>query len=529
MNTFLKEHKNQILVIGIFVVFAIFLLFQHQFLYLYHDDYGYASLSYIQDSPPNIEGTNFSLSDILNFLNKHYFTWGGRVLAYFFEIAILHYLGLGGFRIFQAIMILGIFIMIYKIMSKILDRKVPSWILALVTVSLYGVTEILTFHISIFWISASISYVIPIFFFLLFVYLYSFRKKEENESTFKKIFYNSILVLSMIFATFSQEQIGVASLMYIATWTVYHFIKDKKISKLDILFTVVSLISFAILMLAPGNEIRKQDPTSLPFYSQPFLERTAKGIAETIAGNFGNANRIFSVFFFGIALIAGARNIQKNIGLKSLNILNLISTSGILLMFFTQEEGYFSYAYNLFDNNIYKVIILGVTLLQLALIAYSITINLWNRNRKEFAFLFWGAILSQGAMAVAPYFPLRSTIIFEYIFYLIGIDVIAEIYDKNKIIVSCIVIPFLLVCIINMAKITKGYWENDEVNLQNHMTLLSAEEEIEKGNKVDKIELNKLPNIECSAAQPYEENFDYILWWIKEYYNLPYEIDIQYN
>lgn len=83
MKEYVKKHKDIILVIAIFIIFAIFLIFQHQFLYLYHDDYGYASLSYIGGAPENIHGTNFTFSDIINFLQKHYMNWGRKSIIIF--------------------------------------------------------------------------------------------------------------------------------------------------------------------------------------------------------------------------------------------------------------------------------------------------------------------------------------------------------------------------------------------------------------------------------------------------------------
>ena len=253
--------------------------------------------------------------------------------------------------------------------------------------------------------------------------------------------------VSIFLATFSQEQIAVVGLMYIVIWTIYHIIKDKKVNKLDILFTIISLIGFLILMLAPGNEIRKQHPTSASFYQLPFLERTGKAIINIIVGNFKETNKIFSFLFFSTALLFSFCNIQKKQGNKYLNILSLISTSGIFLMTFIKQEGYFKYVYNLSSINLYKLLITAITVFQLGLIAYEITIYLWKQNKKEFTILFWCGILSQAAMAVAPYFPLRSTVIFQYIYYLIGINIIGEMYsekyfENQKIIISAIFIPF---------------------------------------------------------------------------------------
>ena len=115
---------------------------------------------------------------------------------------------------------------------------------------------------------------------------------------------------------------------------------------------------------------------------------------------------------------------------------------------------------------------------------------------------------------------------------LIGIVIIGDIYSEgnNQIITSCLIIPFLVLCIFNSAEITKGYKDNSFVNEENNQKLEIVSEKIKAGENITNITLKKLPNANYSGAQPYQENSDYILWWIKAYYDLPLtEIDIQYE
>ena len=59
-----KMIKNKKILI-VFLCFFLFVLFQHHFMWLYHDDYGYASLSYVGDiySKSSV-GYHTSLSNI---------------------------------------------------------------------------------------------------------------------------------------------------------------------------------------------------------------------------------------------------------------------------------------------------------------------------------------------------------------------------------------------------------------------------------------------------------------------------------
>lgn len=65
----------------IFIIFFVFLLLPNHFIWLFHDDYGYASLSYL---PAYIGymGMNSNIINIINFLIYHYKNWGGRVLYF---------------------------------------------------------------------------------------------------------------------------------------------------------------------------------------------------------------------------------------------------------------------------------------------------------------------------------------------------------------------------------------------------------------------------------------------------------------
>ncbi len=532
MKDIWKAYKDTILVAGIAIIFIVFLIIQHQFLYMYHDDYGYASLSYAY-LVDGVSGTNYSLGQVFEFLSGHYQIWGGRVLYYLFEIILLGYTGLAGYRIVQALAIFGIFFVMYKIMNKLLGDKVERWKLALTCMLLYGIIEIMTFRTGIFWISAAVSYVIPILFLFIYIYVYMFKIKGEQTNTkTKNIFYIAIMGICIFLATFSQEQVGVASLMFVLIYTVYNAIRNKKVSKLDIAMNVVAIIGFAILMLAPGNEVRKEHPTSIDFYQKPLIERTIDGIQATIEGNFGQNNKIFGLFFFTTVLIASVQNIRKHYGYKWINYISLLSTTGITMLMFIRTEGYFSYVYSLVQGHrLILIATIGFTLLQLFFIAYTVTMYLWNQKSEGLINLFYCAIISQGVMIVAPYFASRSSIVFEILYCLIALKIIGDMYKEKdtKQIITCMMIPFLLICLLNMVTITKGYYENSHVNTENDQKLRAVSEQIANGEEVTEVTLKQLPNILYSGEQPYTEGNDYIKYYIRQYYNLPEDFVINYE
>ena len=59
---------------------------------------------------------------------------------------------------------------------------------------------------------------------------------------------------------------------------------------------LVALVGFAILMLAPGNGVRKELANS-NFYEKPFIQRTIGMYKDIVKVNFGETTRIFSLLF----------------------------------------------------------------------------------------------------------------------------------------------------------------------------------------------------------------------------------------
>lgn len=524
MIKFLKKYRVSI----IFIVFFILVLIQHQFVYLYHDDYGYASLSYTVNIE-NVVGHDFSFGQIIQFLIGHYFEWGGRVLDFLYEIVLLGN-GLGAFRLVQSLVITGIFALVYLIGKKHLVPKFNDWKIALLSVSLYGVFDIMLIRSGIFWASASTSYVFPILFLLLFIYLYENHNDKNFKNNLTKILFyvfNTILIFA---AAFSQEQIGVVAVGYIILYTVFRIWKNRKIDKIDILMSVVSIIGFAILFFAPGNEVRKLHPSSLPFYSLPLIDRLKISIPDILLNNFSTATRVFSILFFASITYIGIKNLKLKKGIHWINIISLLSTSIILFISTIQSVGYFNWAYNIFNNNIFQMLMMLGFFIQLGLIAYSISIYLLYKKEYSLLNLFFCGIVSQAAMMMAPYFPLRSTIIFEVICFILMIRITIDIFNELKIksMIYYLIVPIVFWSLFNFCNITWGYYNNNAVNKQNDRLLTETSQKIQNGENVNSVTLKKLPDILYSGEQPYTEGNNYILIWMREYYNLPKDFEINY-
>lgn len=521
-------NKKNYIIIFLFVLFLLFLIYQHQGLYLYFDDYGYASLSYAYNME-NVKGLEYNIGDIMQFAQGHYNVWGGRMLFLTLEIVSIHYLGLQGFRIIQSIIILGIAVLTYLILKNIFKLKEGSIKLAILSIVSYGVIEIVIFRSGIFWISASVLYIFPIAFFLLFLYLYMKYKENINfkNKTVKNI-YILAMAISIFAATFSQEQIAIAAVALIGILTIYNNTKNKETSKIDIAMCVIALVGFTILMIAPGNEARKLSPSSGGFYDRPFIERTIDDYKAIVTKNFNGATRIFSLLFLGATAYCSFKNEKEKKGMKWLNHISCISIAIIVGFSFIYPNGYFEKLLQESPSIIKTYATVAVSAVQVILMFYSLTVYLWDKKHIYLVAILFAGIISQAAMLVAPGFPERSAVIFEILMNVLMIKILTDIGLENKQVYYYLAIPIVIICCLNSYHITKGYHLNIEVNKYNDAKLLETKQKIEQGEKIEKITLKKLKDDRFGYDQLYQ-GILMVKTYICEYYDLPSEIEIQYE
>lgn len=517
-----KEKSINWLVITIFACFFVYLVGQHLLVSLYQDDYGYFSLSYAVNA--GVTGTQFGLSDILHFLSLHYQSWGGRIVGFFFEIFLGH-IHLNVYHIYQSITILGTFIMIYLIGTR--QAQVRNSVMALFTVFCYGLFEIMQVRHSIYWVSASCFYVVPLFYFLTFVYCYDKREKIIFKNKFSSILYDLFLSLMIFLATFSQEQIAVAMLGYILIVTGVQLWKDRKLNVSHVFFCLISFISFAILMLAPGNTIRMSHPTSADFYSLSLFRKIVTNVPNIVNGIFGNYSTYFTGAFFFFVTYCAFVNLKKKNHIKYLDEFSFIVSMIMLFGQMILRVSYFGFFTNILGNHMFLLTLFmsGHFLVVIYIVMkYLITHNEWT-----IFYLVISAILSQGAMIVAPYFALRSAIVFQVICYVFFIYVLSQMKQDCNISIRYLLIPFILFTAFNMGTIFVGYYKNATINKHNDLALKEISKRIHNGENIEQVYLNKLPDILYSGEQPYIEGCEYILDWIYEYYDIPSSVQIEYR
>ena len=269
----MKENKKRIwCLMGCLLSLLIFV--QHHYVYMYFDDFGYASLSY--GWTENKAGMSYTLSDICKFLSWHYFNWGGRILYFFFEILTFRIGGLELIQSVQAIIVILICIVSGKIVTFV--TKCDSNKTIVLLLFLYGTINIETLRDGVYWYSASVAYVWPLLPFLGSIYFYLLL--QTGETNFRK---NMLMILTFL-AAFSQEQVAVIVITCDILLIFFSFFIGRKnyghrhIPGYLLGTGISAVLGGMITIVAPGNFMRAEGERYADFYSHSIEERLIKNI-----------------------------------------------------------------------------------------------------------------------------------------------------------------------------------------------------------------------------------------------------------
>ncbi len=510
---YLKQH----LVLILFVIFGVLVLFQHLSMGMYFDDFGYASLSYAN---PNfdMQDQQYHVQDILEYLGFHYNHWGGRVLFFFIQIILLQG-GIELFAIFQSLTITGIFYLIYKIIKQNVATDRYDWLIALLSIASYGMIGIMTFRDAVFWATASILYIFPILFVLLFVYLY---RRFLNRNPSKVALYLAMPLLAFI-ASFSQEQIGAAMFVIVILYPILIYIFTNVKPRLwQILCVILSAAGLAMLLLAPGNAARMSTSSS-EFYTKSLVERFSEAGLNMATTIFSPHNGIFVFLLLAFCLFISSYIMlgKKHSKLyQTISLVAFILSACIITFSLATQRSLASFTENL------ALYLSTMTILALLTLLMTIFVLLKHKNFQLITLLFSG-LASQAVMLMAPYYPLRSFIFFIIVFFIISISVI---FIRPKLpprILLMIALPLILFAAYNYATITNGYYRNNPINKSNHQTLVKASKSVKQGEIVTEINLKKIPDHLYSQITPYQDDYTMVL--LRNYYKIPKNVKIIYK
>lgn len=453
------------------LVFFIILL-GHSFVGLYHDDYGYASLSYGY-SVEGVNGLQFSLREILTYLKWHYTSWGGRVLYFFFEIVFLKF-GIKAFMITQSFIITFIIYFTYKIIDYY-TKELKSIYILLFLLSMYMLFPLNIFNNGIYWATASVLYLWPLLPCIAGIYFFTRAYYSWNQEDKNYKLYNTIMPVCFLLATFSQEQVGALTIIYLICFIILTQRNNlRKYMKINLRALVPSILGYALLMLAPGNYSRMNIHENLTEQIS-FFEKIMQRINIIYHNLAQQENRIYHIVLF-ICVYWFFRKNFKLIREKNRKLLDVI----------------------LEEKNI-------------AILAIVVA-----------------SIGSQVMMIFSPSLPTRMQLVMWIpMFIFMGIVFGEMLNTIRRVIPEITIICLLVLGVFNYTKITVGYAKNYSILINNDKLLkeYSKNQEYLVGQEII---LAKLLDDEYAGSMPYHESTAYIEPWIKEYYNIPMDVELKW-
>ena len=485
-------------ILTIFGLFSIYLLVQHAFVFMYFDDFGYASLTYGTNKSYWTESLN--LVNTVQYMSEYYRNWSGRILFHFFYVVLLQ-LGLFWVRSFQVAMFITIIVSIYYLVIR--NSSYDKIYAALLSCFLYGIIHIDFAQHGLYWFAASSIYVWPLAFFLLAVIFLT--NKTRN---------HFLIGLFFFMAGFSQEQIGASVIFFMIFYITYkYFTNDQPFEFKNLLALSTSTIGYLIVYLSPGSRMRMTTDASRMFYDQNIIDRTVFNISAIINTNI-NPNNIMWVLIMFMTAVVALFLLKRSQPDKFTILYNILIIMGII--FFTLFILHVVYPFlNLFLLKILFVIFIIV----------SLTLYCLSQKKYIVLGLFYAGIISQIVMILSPALPGRFVLINIFLSFVIITEVFSELIAlyKGKLIKLAIVSPIIILSLLNATSILLGYHSNSFPQRINHELLERASELEKSGTKVDEITLLKQINGLYGSVMPYEEIR--IHHWIKDYYVLSIDIN----
>lgn len=516
-----------------FVIFFVLMILQFLNVFVYYDDYGFASLSY-SNSIDGVNGLHYNLGQLIKFLYLYYIDWGGRVISFGTEALLLKN-GVIVMQIAMAITVTLIVYFLYKIVN-IYNTK-NKWFTAIAVCSLYGLIHIGMLRDSFYWYTSAVIYVMPFMPYLMGVYYYANNinkqinnKKEENKIDENRnskivIIKNIVIALILFIAAFSQEQVAISLSFIVIAIMVLKYINLKKIQIWDYINSIAVILGTIFVVFAPGNTKRMEE--QIDFYNLPLVSRTLSNVDSIFKEVFGyKFIYIMTAYVLALTLISIVM-ITKNYGIKIINVIFLLTNVILSVLFVFKKEP----LYNLLENRVSKNSIMLLIFIYIMFIIIQITIYYLYSKKPIMLILFFASMCTISSMAFIPAITIRCYVPFVILSFGIIVDLATTFVDKINygIVIGIIMLFFLLpFSYKNYSIILDGYKINSQYHINNDKALKKVKEKIENGKEIKSVELNKLNNTICSNIMQYEEGFEFVKVWMCEYYDIPQDIEFKW-
>ena len=465
----------------IFILYLMFIYFQHQFVFMYFDDYGYASLSY--GAIVGNGGTNYNLNDIIKYLFWHYVNWGGRIVPFFLEIISLK-CGLGFTRIVQSLIIWGIGVCTYFLIKG--EEYRSNIFKALIIVTAYFTIGLHAIVTGLFWYTACAVYVWLLLPFFIVLCLCKYKKNNN-------LLIDIALGILCFISACSYEQIAVLIIGYqIISMLASKFLFNTQWRRTEYVMLIGSCVGGMAELLAPGNYVRADSALYTDFYAQNIIFRTIKNIPRILNVCIGreNVGMILLIYATILTILYSQNGLKKKIQNICIIISSVICLT-LMAMFIVSYHGILYY----------------IVLLLFAFTFYMSCIWwLWKHKNVMLISLLTAGVGCVGILALTPVVPDRGYLPFYFVLTMCIASICGEVIcRKTQVLVSLALIAALIVGIINVGRITYGYYSNADINKKNIEILSSTGKSISEGNNINSVVVYKMHDDNYPWMLPYSD------------------------
>ena len=533
--------------LAVFAVFYVFLLMQFGNVFIYYDDYGYLSLSY--GTHIHVAGSEYSFSELLAFMKGHYFNSNGRLL-YMFLYCFVHMLGgIRGVQVFMATAVLAVVMLLFFIVKQMLEGRLEAAeeekrscreedevygtlgpvalaALAAFLCLLYGTLGIMVQRMGTYWYAASFIYVVPAITFLVFA-LYFYRTVFLPKGEKPGVLRMCLCAVLGFLAAWSQEQWFVTTVSFVIICLGIKLWRDRRLELYEILTFLVCGAGGLIIIFSPAVSSRMNSAGNAEFAALSFLGKLGKNIPLLMNLFFSGENIRYLMFFFPMMIFMGCMTAAKDRKLLPLHLgFSAVSAAvfaGILL----------KQKFHVFAPGAYSALTANLLLLYIAF-CFAEVILFYRAEKQPFgSIVFAAAVLSVGSAVIVPEVPLRIFYPFLYLSWLLFAYMYGRILltEVNRIPVStvCTLAFLAMVSIPNLKSIYTGYRINYQVLMYDDAVFRESAEAIRQGADIETIEVYELPDLLCKNEVVYDENFSFMIAWMRQYYDLPEYVEFEYR
>lgn len=503
-QSIMRKKWTRFIPIVLWMSFFVYLLLQYQLVYLYYDDFGYCSLSYGYDA--GIIGTDSNIYAMLKYLFHSYSLVNGRILTNFFLILAAHFGDLDFMRIMMPLCIVGIYLLIYRMLSAEIVNEMEKNSIVIFLIFSYGLFSIMVCNYGMYWFAAAFGYVIPTLLFLFFVNLF-----RTNGHTW-------VLPILAFFLCISCEQAIAMTVVYIVGEMILTGCSERKVLPHHIITLLCSAVGSVVMISSPASRGRMHNNTGQMLFFEGIVSH-----AERITKIFiDEMTPLFVFLMLSIFLIVGFKlvGVRKNMIVRGLHVLFLFATSVVISLIACHSLGGID-----FDRTMYVVLLIYFVFAFFEMFFYYL------KRDREKAILLLAVLSSVGLLLLMPEIPTRTFIPFIFVMIYFMCDIFLHLeFRLTKMMLVVLLVPYITINTKNVTMIYEGYQRNATVLEYNRLQLIEARDRLNAQQEVGQVMLYRLPDLLYAGQQVYyDDNLSWMKYGIDEYYDLPYEIEYIYR